>query len=71
MLATGRADHYYIDVPGRNGTFSGAMVQADIANNPKQLTAVRTKLNTWWAQREAEDATLDGIARTSGLDTRR
>ncbi|MEU5403912.1 hypothetical protein ABZ348_32045 [Streptomyces sp. NPDC005963] len=71
MLATGRTDHHYIDMPGPNGTFGGAMVQADIANDPEQLAAVRTKLNTWWAQREAEDATLDGIARASGLNTQR
>ncbi|WP_329028097.1 hypothetical protein [Streptomyces sp. NBC_00690] len=71
MLATGRADHHYIDVPGPNGTFGGAMVQADIAHDPEQLAAVRAKLNNWWARREAEDATLDGIARVSGLDTQR
>ncbi|WP_329028106.1 hypothetical protein [Streptomyces sp. NBC_00690] len=71
MLATGRTDHHYIDMPGPDGSLNGAMVQADIANDPEQLTAVPTKLNTWWAQREAEDATLDGIARASGLNTQR
>ncbi|MCM2388131.1 hypothetical protein [Streptomyces albipurpureus] len=70
-MTVSHTDHHYIDMPSPKGTFGGAMVQADIAEDPEQLQAVRAKLNTWWAQREAEDATLDGIARASGLDTQR
>ncbi|WP_329013601.1 hypothetical protein [Streptomyces sp. NBC_00690] len=69
MLATGRTDHRLVDIPSPDGTPGYAMAEAHIAEDSTQLAAVRTKLNAWWAQREAEDAVLDGIARASGLET--
>ncbi|MFI6284387.1 hypothetical protein ACIBCM_06440 [Streptomyces sp. NPDC051018] len=43
--------------------------RAGIADDPAQLATLRAKTSAWWAQREADDAALDAIARASGLHT--
>ncbi|MET7715471.1 hypothetical protein [Streptomyces sp. NPDC005407] len=54
----------------RAGSRGYAVVTADVAGDPAQLAELRDKLHRQIAEHRAIDDELDGIARTSGLDTR-